>query len=111
MTTVPDDSPRTGGDRQPLGFLPTRQFWREPENVDLAWLPVSISVFVLIFAISALLEPPWWVAWLLFPPTMMLAQGLLERYLRGAASRRFRSRPGQADLTENDPPARPPATE
>lgn len=97
MTTATDNGPLTEVERhpvllrQPLGFLPTRQFWRDPENGRLAWLPVSISVFVLIFAISALLDPPWWIAFLLFPATMVLSQGLLERYVRRAAWRRFRA--------------------
>lgn len=108
MTTATDDGPLTEVERhpvlrrQPLGFLPTRQFWRDPENGRLAWLPVSISVFVLIFAISALLDPPWWVAFLLFPTTMVLSQGLLERYVRRAAWRRSRSR--LAALAEDSGP-------
>jgi hypothetical protein len=109
MTTATDDGPLAEVEchpvlpRQPLGFLPTRQFWRDPENGRLAWLPVSICVFVLIFTISALLDPPWWVAFLLFPAAMVLSQGLLERYVRRAALRRCRSQ--LAALAEDGGPS------
>src|SRR4029079_1377930 len=88
MPATADAEPPMLRSSQPLGFLPSREFWRDPENARLAVLPLSISVFVLIVVISALLDPAWWIAFLLFPTTMVLAQGLLERYVRREVQRR-----------------------
>jgi hypothetical protein len=119
MSTATDGSPRAEEvpqqlallDRpQPLGFLPTRRFWQDHENQRLAGPPFAVLVGVLILVINLLLDIPWWAAGLAFLGAMLLLQGLFERYIRHAAKRRFRSRPEQAALTDNqDAPACAPA--
>jgi hypothetical protein len=105
MTTATDDSPQPALlDRpQPLGFLPTRRFWQDPENQRLAGPPFAILVGVLIVVIS-LLDLTWWAAGLVFLGTMLLMQGFFEHYIRRAAARRFRSGPEPAALIEDSEP-------
>jgi hypothetical protein len=87
---------------QPLGFLPSRQFWQDPENNRLAGLPLGIFGGLLVIVIG-LLGPPWWVGGLVAGASIWLMQGLLERYVRYAAKRRFHREP--AVLAEDsDPP-------
>jgi hypothetical protein len=85
---------------QPLGFLPTRKFWRDSENNRLAGLPLGILGGVLVIVIT-LLGPPWWVGGLAAAAGIWLMLGLLERYIRDAARRRFRSQPQQGALAED----------
>lgn len=85
---------------QPLGILPTRQFWRDPENNRLAGLPLGVLGGLLVIAIS-LLGPPWWVGGLVAAAGVWLMLGLFERYIRYAARKRFRSRPKPAVLAES----------
>jgi hypothetical protein len=89
---------------QPLGFLPTRQFWRYPENNRLAGLPLGIVGGLLVIVIG-LLGPPWWVGGLVAAAGIWLMLGLLERYIRHVAKRRFRSRPEPAKVVEASAPA------
>jgi hypothetical protein len=108
MTTVHDESgapiraPAVIYAPQPLGFLPTRQFWHDPENQRLATVPVGIVMWVFLVAamviISELPISPVLVACLVFVAmmtTIVLVRGLFERYIRRAAERRSRSNPKQ----------------
>jgi hypothetical protein len=96
---------------QPLGFLPTRRFWRDSENNRLAGLPLGILGGILVIVIG-LLGPPWWVGGLVAAAGIWLMLGLLERYIRQAARRRFRSRPEQAALAnESESPDHAPVIE
>jgi hypothetical protein len=107
MATAADPSSGGESDRhpalldvpQPLGFLPTRQFWRDAENNRLAGLPLGILGGILVIVIG-LLGPSWWVGGLIAAAGIWLMLGLLERYIRHAAKRRFRSRPEQAELVQ-----------
>jgi hypothetical protein len=93
---------------QPLGFLPTRQFWRDRENKRLSG-PVAAVTAGILLTINALLDLPLWATALGIAAGMILVQGLLERYIRYAARRRFRSRLEQAALAQNqDAPSSPP---
>jgi hypothetical protein len=87
--------------RQPLGFLPTRQFWRDSENNRLAGLPLGILGGVLVIVIG-LLGPPWWIGGLVAAGSVWLMLGLLERYVRRAAKRRFGSERERATLAERE---------
>jgi hypothetical protein len=79
---------------QPLGFLPTHQFWGDPENRRLA-APVAGTILVVsLFAVMVLfLEAPLGWAGFLFlalVATVVLVHGLFERFIRRAAERRSR---------------------
>jgi hypothetical protein len=84
--------------QQSLGFLPTRQFWDDPENKRLATVPVCIALwasFMAIFVVIDLLASPLWTAvfgFLAFMATVVIVHGLFERCIRQAAKRRFRAR-------------------
>jgi hypothetical protein len=107
MTTARDQSEGVEAERQlrrlddpqPLGFLPTRRFWEDPENKRLATVPVVLVLWVSIFGvmvvITELLVSPVLVAVILFVAmmaTVVLVHGLFERGIRRAAERRFRAR-------------------
>jgi hypothetical protein len=91
---------------QPLGFLPTRQFWRDPENARLAGPPVALALPILSI-LAILLSPTWWIAGLAAAASVVLMQGLLERYIRHAARRRFRL-PRAKLAQHSNPPDRAP---
>lgn len=102
MTTVPDRSEGVDVARpalldvpQPLGFLPTRRFWNDPENVRLVDHVRVVLVGVAVI-VAAALSPSWWVAGLAGVVVVVLVHGLLERCIRWAAWWRFRSRSKQA---------------
>jgi hypothetical protein len=112
MTTVTDRSLHREIERspalldlpQPLGFLPTLQFWRDPENKRRSGLPTAIVAVTLLFA-TYLLRLSWWVAGLVLAVGMLLIWGLFERYIRHAAKRRFRPHREQAVLADNQEPS------
>lgn len=85
---------------QPLGILPTRQFWQDEENQRRGCLPFLVSAVLLSILIAAL-DPPWWAALLVFPAMLVLMKGLSERYVRQADKRHVRSRPDHAALDES----------
>jgi hypothetical protein len=87
---------------QPLGVLPTRQFWRDPENRRLAGPPFAIGLAALMLVVNLLLDPPWWAAALATAACMLVMLGFLERYIRYAAKRRFRSRADPPALAGDD---------
>jgi hypothetical protein len=113
MTTVPDRS--EGGDvevrpalldtPQPLGFLPTRRFWNDLENVRLIDRARVTLIFVSLIVLAQF-RFPWWVAGLAGAASVVLVHGLLERCVRWAAWRRFRSKPALAE--DSDPSDRTP---
>jgi hypothetical protein len=72
------------GRPQPLGFLPTRQFWLEPEHRRLAAPPFAIFLPIVGLAI-VLLSPVWWLAVVVTAAGLLFMLGLLERYIREAA--------------------------
>jgi hypothetical protein len=72
---------------QPLGFLPTRQFWRDPETQLRAGPPFMLIGFVLMFGLSLLFDPPWPIMALVFLAVVLLVQGGVERYVRRAITR------------------------
>ena len=74
---------------QPLGFLPTRRFWTDPGNRRVLRIPLMVLAGVVVFAIGVI-ELPWWAAGLAAMTTVILIQGLFERYIRRQAMRRFR---------------------
>jgi hypothetical protein len=90
---------------QPLGVLPTRQFWQDEENQRRGCLPFLVSVVLLSILISAL-DPPWWAALLIFPAMLVLMKGLSERYVRETDKRHVVSRPDQVALDESSEPRR-----
>jgi hypothetical protein len=80
---------------QPLGFLPTRRFWTDPQIVGWArYILAFAAANVLMLAI--LLSPSWWVAGLAAAAGTFLAQGLIERAIR----RRLRVQPKQEKLED-----------
>jgi hypothetical protein len=102
MTTAPEEPPGAEAQQpalldrpQPLGFLPSRRFWKDPENQRLAAPAFAIAVAVLIPVIALLLDVPWWAAGLIFAAAMLLMQGLFERYIRHAAKQRARLAEGR----------------
>jgi hypothetical protein len=116
MTTAHDQSDGVEAERQPgllvvpqpLGFLPTRCFWADPENRRLATVPVVLvlwaSIFIVTVVITELLASPVLVASVVFVAmmaTVVLVHGLFERYIRRAAWRRLRSRPAHAELEDD----------
>lgn len=110
MATATEGSPRCDIERrralldypQPLGIVPTRRFWTDRENLRLVRIPQAIIAGVLVLVIL-LLDLPWWGAGLAAMGTMLLMEGLFERYIRYAAKRRFRSRPAPPALAEDHP--------
>lgn len=68
---------------QPLGMLPSRQFWADPDHQRLVKTPHAILVGVLLLAIG-LLELPWWGAAIATVAMLVLLGGLLERAVRQA---------------------------
>lgn len=78
---------------QPLGFLPSLRFWRDPENVRLAAGPVLPIAVLILFIVVVLLGPPWWLAGPGISAGLLLVLGIVERYVRSSAQKRFRSRP------------------
>lgn len=110
MSTVNEGSQRRDLERQlalldhpqPLGILPTRRFWSDPENLRVVRIPQAIIAGILVVVISLLELPSWWVAGLAAAGSIALMQGLFERYIRQAAKRRFRSRPESPALAEDD---------
>jgi hypothetical protein len=93
---------------QPLGFLPTRRFWGDLENVRLVDHVRVVLVVVTVIVVGAL-SPSWWFAGLAGAGSVVLVHGLLERYIRQAAKRRFRSPHKQTELIEDSStPDRPP---
>jgi hypothetical protein len=103
MTTARDqgtDLEPLAETRQPLGFLPTRRFWEDPENKRLAYIPMLIalcvSFFTIFLVVDALIILAVWKAvfsFLAMTAAGYLVYGLFERYIRRAAKRRFRSNP------------------
>jgi hypothetical protein len=73
---------------QPMGILPTRQFWKDPDNRQLVQGPHVILVGVLLLVLG-LLDLPWWGAVALALAMIVLLRGLLERSLRQAAKLRL----------------------
>lgn len=109
MAIASDSRPASEVDRppalldhpQPLGILPTRRFWRDPENFRIVRIPHGILVGVLLLVVH-LLNLPWWGVVLAIAGGIVLMQGLFERCIRQAAKRRFRSRPEPPALAEVD---------
>jgi hypothetical protein len=109
MTTATDRSLRGEIERspalldlpQPLGFLPTLQFWRDPENKRRSGLPTAIFAVTLLF-VTYLLRLSWWAAGLVLAVGMLLMWGLFERYIRHAAKRRVRPHREQAVLADKE---------
>ena len=77
---------------QPLGFLPSWWFWNDPKNWALIKIPFAIFG-VAVVVIVDLLNLPLWATPLAIAGVLVLALGLIERYIRHAAKRRFRPRP------------------
>jgi hypothetical protein len=99
MTTASDREPSGSEDGQrlpsrlehpqPLGFLPTRQFWRDPDNQRLIGISHAICVGVLLLLVILvvdLLDLSWWVAGLATAGGLLLIQGLFERHIRRAGT-------------------------
>lgn len=87
--TATEAKPRSLLDRpQPLGILPTYWFWRDPETSKLArWLMAPLAgVTVLVIVLASNFHPL--VAGLVAASVMVLANGLLERYVRHQATKR-----------------------
>jgi hypothetical protein len=84
MTTAADCGPDGDVKRPPalldlpqaLGFLPTRQFWRDPENKRLAGPPIALFLPVVSVAI-VLLSPAWWVVVLATVASLLLMLGFI----------------------------------
>jgi hypothetical protein len=107
VNTAPDSSQLAKQERlavldvpQPLGFLPTRRFWENPENKRLAYGAVFTTLWVSWFAILLIFDAlslslVWSIlfCWLAFMASATIVTGLFERYIRRTAGRRFRSNP------------------
>ncbi len=72
---------------QPLGFLPTRQFWRDQEIRRVVAWPLGFVAAAMVLVIVAI-SPTWWAAGIIGVVSMLLAQGLFERYIRRKAKQR-----------------------
>jgi hypothetical protein len=92
---------------QPLGFLPTRHFWRSVENRRLIGPAFGVVVATVMLIVNLVFDLALWVSLVVTSVIMLMTLGLLERYIRYAAKRRFRSRPERAALVENGSPGDP----
>ena len=88
---------------QPLGFLPTRQFWRDMENRRLVGPAFGVVVATVMLVVNLVFDLALWVSILATAVAMLVTLGVLERYIRHAAKRRFRSRPERAALIADGP--------
>src|SRR5690606_659183 len=87
--TATEAKPRSLLDRpQPLGILPTYWFWRDPETSKLGrWLMAPLAgATVLVVVLASSFHPL--VAGLVAASVMVLATGLLEKYVRHQATKR-----------------------
>lgn len=66
---------------QRLGILPTRWFWRDPDNWKLVRGPFAVLSAVVIVLVVSFVRPVL-LAGAVGCGVVGLAQGLLERYLR-----------------------------
>lgn len=69
---------------QPLGFLPTRAFWRNPEHQRRTQPLLPIAAATLVIAV-VLADLPRWALWatIAIPPVVLiLGLGLFERHIR-----------------------------
>ncbi|MFO7563053.1 MAG: hypothetical protein R6X02_10460 [Enhygromyxa sp.] len=77
---------------QPLGILPTRWFWNERENWrEVGWM-FGLLAMGTVMLLSFISLPPL-ASVLLAPSVIILANGLLERYIRRKALERREALP------------------
>ncbi len=105
MTTVADPPPEPDGDEpnederrpalldrpQPMGVLPSWWFWNDPKNWALIKVPFTVYVVVVMVVVDVI-DLPLSTALVVYIAAYWLALGLIERYVRWAAKRRFRSK-------------------
>jgi hypothetical protein len=103
---VDDKLPALLDSPQPLGFLPSRRFWRDPENVRLAAGPILPVAMVALFLVALVLELPWWIEGPGIGAGLLLVLGGVERYIRHVARRRLRSGATQGEFSEDSAPTR-----
>jgi hypothetical protein len=72
---------------QPLGFLPTRWFWNDPENWRLVRWGYASGLFAMLL-IAMLVFSNFWLVWMMPIAAAYLGFGLLERYIRRRAMAR-----------------------
>ncbi len=78
--------------KQPLGILPTRDFWRDPENRRRAGWPFGLAVAA-VTAVVSLATPGLWVSLVAVLVTMFAVLGLLEWYMRRSPVERGKDPP------------------
>jgi hypothetical protein len=77
---------------QPLGILPTRWFWNDRENWrQVRWMFGLLAMgTVMLLSVTSL---PLLASVLIAPSVIILANGLLERYIRRKALERRKALP------------------
>lgn len=68
--------------KQPLGILPTREFWRDPENRRRAGPAFGIAVAAVTVVVNLVVNDRLWITLVAVVITMFAVLGPLEWYMR-----------------------------